>query len=178
MINMDFQINIKNLEEFKRLAKKAPEAVESEFSKALNKIAAETEKMAVERARSLKIYSTGNLINQIRQKRIAKLAYAVISGAEYSIYVEKGRKPGAWPPYQPIYEWVRRHYKRFSSFKTKGSKGAQKDIKRATFLVQRKIARKGIAPRPYMEYTWDRMQSRADKHLDRALNNLVKNLAA
>jgi len=151
--------------------------VTNEFSKTLNKLASETERDAVKTARNLKIQDTGNILNQIRQKRLSKLTYAVISGAKYSINVEEGRKKGSMPPYKPIFEWVKRHYQRFSSFKTKKSKGAQADIKAATFLIRRKIFRKGIKPRPYMELTWQKMQRTADKHFDKALDNIIKKLA-
>lgn len=174
---MEFEIKIKNLKEFQKLFKKAPGKVRDEFGTALNKLAVRTQKLAVERARSKKIHSTGNLIQQIKWKKIEQLAYAVISGADYSFYVEKGRRPGKWPPYKPIFEWVQRHYSRFSSFKTKGSRGAQKDIKTAVFLVRRKIGRKGTKPRPYMEYTWMKIQRIADKYFDKALSNIVKSLS-
>lgn len=173
---MQLEVNIKNIDEFKRLAKKAPQLVETEFSSALNKIAAFGEKTAVETANKMKIHSTGYLQNSIRQKRISKLAYAVVSGAPYSIWVELGRKPGSWPPRAPIEEWVKRHHTRFSSFKSKGSKGAQKDIRNAAFLIQRAIFRKGTKPRPYMQHTLEKMQARADRYLDQALANVIKKL--
>lgn len=173
---MNFEIKIKNLAEFQRMFKKAPDKVKDEFSAALNKLAVRTQAMAVETARNKKIHSTGNLIQQIKWKKIGQLAYAVISGADYSLFVEEGRKPGKWPPYKPIFEWVQRHYQRFSGFKTKKSKAAQADIKNIAFLIQRKIGRKGIKPRPYMEYTWQKMQKAADEYFEQALNNVVKSL--
>jgi len=170
------EIKIKNLDEFKRLSQKAPLLVETEFSNALNRIATYGEKTAVKTANKMKIHSTGYLQNSIRQKRISKLAYAVVSGAPYSIWVELGRKPGSWPPRAPIEEWVKRHHTRFSSFKSKGSKGAQKDIKNAAFLIQRAIFRRGVKPRPYMQHTLEKMQVQADKYLDQALANVIKKL--
>jgi len=167
---MQLNIKIKNLKEFQRTLKKAPEITTKEFGRALNKLSMEIERKAVLRARALKIHSTGNLIKQIKQKKISKLSYAVISNAEYSIFVEKGRRPGKFPPYKPLFEWVQRHYRRFSG---RGSKGNARAI---TFLIQRKIARKGIKARPYMQWTWDKMQRRADKIFDKALDNVIKKI--
>lgn len=52
---------------------------------------------------------------------------------DYAIHVHNGRRPGSWPPLAPIALWVRR-----------------KQLSVSPYLVQRKIALKGIPPKPFL----------------------------
>lgn len=58
---------------------------------------------------------------------------------KYGRYVEFGRKPGKAPPTDAIEPWVRTRLK-----------VSQPRSFRVAYLVARKIALKGIAPKPYM----------------------------
>jgi len=59
-------------------------------------------------------------------------------GVPHGIYVEKGRRPGKWPPSGPIGLWVSR--------KAPGMV-AELGLPAATFLVQRAIGRRGTIKR-------------------------------
>jgi hypothetical protein len=94
---------------------------------------------------------TSKLKEDIEKKRVTKYGAVNASGAlrdsvrfevekgvlrvyalDYSFYLEKGRKPGKFPPREPIINWIK-------------SKGLSFDIpiNSLAFLIQRKIAQKG-----------------------------------
>lgn len=94
---------------------------------------------------------TTQLKDDIRNKRITKYGPVNASGAladsvrfevtgevlrvyafGYSFYLEYGRKPGKFPPREPIIQWIK-------------DKGLSYDIpiNSLAYLIQRKIARKG-----------------------------------
>jgi phage gpG-like protein len=56
------------------------------------------------------------------------------TNVKYGLYVHEGRKPGKYPPAAPIAAWIKR-----------------KRLNIPTFTVQRAIARKGIAPKPFLK---------------------------
>lgn len=64
--------------------------------------------------------------------RGASLTGRVGPSVRYAIYVEKGRRPGRYPPIDAVAGWARRH-------------GVH------PFLVARAIARRGVKPRPFVE---------------------------
>lgn len=94
---------------------------------------------------------TTQLKEDIRNKRVTKYGAVNASGAladsvrfevsngvlrvyalDYSFYLEHGRKPGKFPPREPIIQWIK-------------AKGLSFDIpiNSLAYLIQRKIARKG-----------------------------------
>lgn len=80
---------------------------------------------------------TGRLRSSIsRRIELGQQRALVGSKLPYARAVEFGRPPGRWPPMSALQPWARRH-----GFPA-GRQGA--------FLVARKIAFKGIRPRPYL----------------------------
>lgn len=66
--------------------------------------------------------------------------YALIgTNVSYGLYVHEGRKPGKYPPAGPIAAWIKR-----------------KGLNVPTFTVQRAIARKGIAAKPFLKDGFDK----------------------
>jgi len=102
----------------------------------------------------------------------------VYSGAIHAQWVEFGRAgserdprsnktlgaTAAWPPVSVIYEWVKRHYKQLApSGRTKSGRARrpeESDLRSLTFLIGRKIARFGIAPRPWLVPSFARISAR------------------
>ena len=66
--------------------------------------------------------------------------------ASYGLYVETGTRPH-WPPRQAIADWL---------MEKTGGGFDERELRSAAFLVSRKIARDGTAPRPYIEPVWQR----------------------
>lgn len=74
--------------------------------------------------------ASGKLAKSIRYE--VDKGILTVTGLDYSYYVEKGRKPGKFPPKQPILDWIE-------------AKGIVADISKESlaFLIQRKIAKEG-----------------------------------
>ena len=66
---------------------------------------------------------------------------------DYWKYVEKGRRPGKFPPPQSIINWI--SIKPINPYPT--SNGKIPTTQQLAFLIGRKIATKGIAPKPFFE---------------------------
>lgn len=71
---------------------------------------------------------------------VGHLAGLVWSGASYSLDIERGQEPGRWPDLEILKGWVRRKL---------GVKGSR--LRGVTFLVARKIYRKGTKAQPFFE---------------------------
>ena len=86
--------------------------------------------------------ASGKLISSVKSASIKfrdNKYSADISLAKYWKYVEYGRKPGKFPPPNKISKWITvRH------IKPRPIKGIKPNKKQLTFLISRKIAKKGI----------------------------------
>ncbi len=83
--------------------------------------------------------------------RDTKSGAVFLNSAPHAPIVEMGRRPGRYPPLQVIERWVRRKFrlqlKRFSARRARGGAGLserEREVRSATFLVSRAIARRGI----------------------------------
>lgn len=65
----------------------------------------------------------------------------------YWDYVEKGRRPGKFPPVNRIREWI--SVKPVRPYPD--SRGKLPTVDQLTYLIGRKIAREGIAPKPFFQ---------------------------
>lgn len=66
---------------------------------------------------------------------------------EYYIYIESGRKKGSkQPPFDAIFEWVRKNNIRF-----RDKKGRFITFRATTFIIMRAIGRDGIPARPFVD---------------------------
>lgn len=76
----------------------------------------------------------------------------------YGIVVERGRRPGKYPPIAAIQGWARRH-------------GIP------PFLVARKIARRGTRPQPFVQPSLERNRQRINEIFRRVGVRMVARLA-
>lgn len=65
------------------------------------------------------------------------------SALDYAVYVDKGRKPGKFPPKLDIQRWVKKKF----------NPKTERQVEQLTFLVSRKIAMEGIAPTNFFSTT-------------------------
>ncbi len=84
---------------------------------------------------------------------------------DYWYYVEKGRKPGKFPPISKIEEWIRvkpvrprvmtitRRWKVKSGEEHSKQVQVLPTVKQLAFLIARKIATKGTKPQPFFKST-------------------------
>lgn len=82
--------------------------------------------------------STGNLRNSLKIEIVDKPGNVSIDlwSLDYFKYVDKGRKPGKMPPMKSLIGWVSKHFN-----------VSYKKLNSLTFLIARKIGRKGVAGR-------------------------------
>lgn len=78
------------------------------------------------------------------------VAFGGDNSSGYAYYVEFGRRPGKWPPKQPIEDWV----------KKRGLASTEKDIKGVAFVIRRKIGKKGTRPQPFLRPAFERERPR------------------
>lgn len=82
-------------------------------------------------------------------------------GVVYALTMEKGRRPGSFPPLEPIRRWC--HLVLGDS--------------RLAFVVARKIAREGIQGRFYFWRTWRKNREWVSQQFVRARDRIVQRLA-
>jgi len=109
------------------------------------------ERKVVEYFQKNKINVTGYLRNSITSE-VRREAERIIgitgTNLKYAIFVHQGTRPH-WPPIQPIKRWVIRKL---------GIRGA--DVPKVTFMVRRKIAKKGTPAKPFFTFVFKQYQNR------------------
>jgi len=108
-------------------------------------------------------YSTGQTRNSIEATLTESDTGAeVVVGAhtDYAYFAHEGRKPGRMPPESVIRAWVIRRARqgRFdlpASGRSKQARDERKEaIRRAVYLIRRKIAKKGTEGYPFFDLTF------------------------
>ena len=96
-----------------------------------------------------KSYASGLLGDSMRRTvEIAGDHFAVyIELQDYWEYVEKGRRPGKFPPPNRIKEWI--SVKPVKAYPN--ARGKMPTVEQLSFLIGRKIATKGIPPKPFFK---------------------------
>lgn len=130
---MRFDLNVKGLKELKKDIHRYDRSIQRKMQREIASTAMRIHKDA----RMFAPSDTGVLRNKINMF-VGNLAATVWSGAKYSIDVEKGQDPGTWPNPDELQGWVKRNLK-VSKAKLKG----------VTFLVGRKIFKRGTKAQPF-----------------------------
>lgn len=121
------------------------ELLKGKYKDAVNRAIASAA-LKVESAAKKNLTANGSVdTGNARAKTLHSLNPAEIEGvvktaAKYGAVIEFGRRPGTFPPVEPIRLWVRRKLKVQAA-----------DVKGVAYLVGRKIKQQGIKPRPYLE---------------------------
>ncbi len=96
-------------------------------------------------------------------------------GAPHSYFMEKGRKPGGWPPRKNIEEWIDKKPRLPSIFREKKNQ--------FVYLISRKIAREGTKGSDVLAHViqewvdsdfWVMIEELRDKYAIRIQNDVVK----
>jgi len=85
------------------------------------------------------------------------------SGYPYPIGVHEGTFPH-WPPSGPIREWAKR----------KLNISDERELRKATFLISRKISKEGTEPHPFMTNVFTKEKSSIRKEIGKALARVMK----
>ena len=78
-----------------------------------------------------------------------------ISLEEYWKYIEYGRRPGKMPPLDVIEKWINVRRIIPHSMTLKSGKTVIPSVKQLSFLIARSIGRRGIAPKPLFQKSFE-----------------------
>jgi len=110
--------------------------IEAKFSDFLDVQARVLETKVKQRLESVGGIDTGQAKQGIHSQH-SGLQAEVRSNTLHSSIIEYGRRPGTYPPAEPLQRWAQR-----------------KGIDVPIFVIQRSIAKKGIKARPFFYITW------------------------
>lgn len=110
--------------------------------------------------------ASGNLFNTITSNIVINESEFIVSLniQEYWKYIEYGRKPGKWPPVSAIRKWIE-----VKPVIPRAYNGKVPTIDQLAFLIGRKIYRDGIAPRPLLQNTKDKVINKYEQIIKEAL---------
>lgn len=99
-VGLDIKIDFGDIA---RLERKGPRAMDWALQRILSRAAQQAARdMKVE---APKAFST--LANSVQAEQTGKEQWSIRPHVQYAEYVFQGRAPGRFPPFQPIYDWVR-----------------------------------------------------------------------
>jgi hypothetical protein len=124
---MQFKIHIDKQKILDAVNEKMDRVAEDIFAKSQSNI---VDKGIIDEGTLLK---TGNIIREYLQKTI-------IYPVPYAESIEFGRLPGSMPPFEPIYEWVKR----------KLQVNDENEAKRIAWAIVQDIKVNGQEPRPFL----------------------------
>lgn len=153
-----------SLEEFAGLAGPLGSELTQAAVRGLRSAAMRLEGQVVEQidtARPAPAVATGEMRGSVTTERVDDGAVVDVR-APHAVFVEEGARPH-FPPIQPLIDWVR----------TKRIGGSQ-DAERIAWMVARKIARDGVAPRHFFRKAVDWLTKNAivPQELVRELNKV------
>ena len=119
--------------------------------------------------------ASGNLINSLASSKFVVLEVMGnilirLDTPEYLKYVDKGRRPGKFPPPQKIRKWIDDR-----KIKPRGKDGRFITKDSAAFLIGRKIATQGIKPTNVIKKTADYILNNKKQLLGKAAKKDVMN---
>lgn len=94
----------------------------------------------------------------------------VLFNANYAAAVEFGRKPGKWPPFQAILDWVHKRglagvYAATSRRRIGSTERMMSEDRPLAFLIQRSIGKKGTRPHPFLFPAFEKERPRLIERL-------------
>lgn len=90
---------------------------------------------------------------------------------DYLKYIENGRKPGKWPPSEPILKWVR--HKKLPTRELTGNKSLPTE-KQLTYLVRKKISEEGTKRYSTYSETLEELNNEFIPQIEEALRKDVE----
>ena len=150
-----------------RMAKEAPGIVNAEIHRALEEIGALFERVGAAEAPEGALGGEGGLRGSVYHEVRGMPARELLAGwgSPYAEFVARGRRPGKMPPKGPIELWVR-----------KVLDVPEDRVASATFLIQRKIGRRGTRGSGFVERTLFRMEPLAQRALDAAAERAAERM--
>jgi hypothetical protein len=127
----------------------------------------------MEIARSARRYAPkgfSTLTQSISQRMVDALTGEVAPHVDYARMVEEGTGPGGWPSDEALVRWIR----------VKGitPNDPSMDERDLAFVFARSIALHGTPKQPYMQPALQENKARAERRIDQAINQALKELQA
>ncbi len=152
----------------KNLKKKIPQWMD----KALTNYGLMLEELIVDEIDRMKLNVSGEMKKSVTSIVKEKLKGWLVTvgtnvktagGYPYPIGVHEGTI-AHWPPSGPIREWVRR----------KLNITAEPELRKATYLISRKISKEGTKPHPFMTNVFTKERYKIRKEIGKALMRVMK----
>lgn len=165
MSNLELTINSKGLE---RALANSPRILEKHVARAISRSVQEMARSAKRNA--AKAFST--LTNAITATQPSPLEGLATAGTDYALAVEEGTDPGgSMPPVQHILDWIK-----VIKLEPRDPDMTQEDL---AFVIARSIAfKKGTPAQPFMQPAFDDNVARAERRINKAINDALKEIAA
>ena len=145
----------KVIKRFDRMDKNVQRGIQRE----INHSALAIQRIARTSLREQGAIATGRLRSSVNIRYTNNRMGAVIgTNVDYAGNVEFGQKPGRWPNVGDLMRWVR----------TKITRNP-KEVRRAAYLIGRKIFQKGTDPKPFMQPAADRQGPLFIRNIKRVL---------
>jgi len=141
-----------------------PAILEKHMRRAIGRATQEMARDA--RRRAPKAFST--LTSAIRADQPTAYEGRVVAGVDYARAVEEGTKGGAFPPVQHILDWVK-----VTRQVPDDPNMSQEDL---AFVIARSIAAHGTPPQPFMAPAFEHNKASAQRRIDNAIRNALKEI--
>jgi hypothetical protein len=115
---------------------------------------------------------TSQLRNTIRSI-IGNNVGRVVTGVNYAIWVEKGRRPGKQPPLAPLMRWLKSAPKGRAMLASMRQGRRRITLRSAAFLIARAIGRRGTKENPFFTRGVDKVKPIVNR-VSRSLMNSIK----
>lgn len=156
---MEFNIEVKGLEEFNRDLKRFPPEAKTEFQKAMVSSTTKIKNDIQANITSKGISNTGQLRRSVNVIKASFDKGIVGVGEKYGLFVEGGTRPH-FPPVAPLERWAQ-------------TKLGQSGL---GFVIARKIAQRGTKAQPFVEPAYKQDINFVVKQFDYAILKLVRSL--
>lgn len=158
-------IDFSQIERYARRLGENSDLIQDELERAMTESVILVEGAVVKRTP----VNTGSLRQSIDRSvrgRLARIEGRVFTPSPYGLPVERGRKPGKFPPIAPIELWVRRKLQVSDS-----------EARSVAFLVARKIARRGTKGAFMFQEGLEASRGKVNKTFDQAGTRIVDRMA-
>jgi hypothetical protein len=128
----------------------------------------------------------GSIASEVKQEGVGSIVGRVgsnLKSEEYPAVMEFGRKPGSFPPLEPLIRWV--HLKQIAgTYRVKATKTGKhtrvgnKDVqasqdRQAAYAIARSIAKKGIKGLHFMSKGFDASKMQINEYFTQALQRIT-----
>lgn len=164
MAKVEYSIETKGIEEAAKLLSEYPEIAYDELVKTMVKVVFQVSSDAREFApvnMGMLRSKIGGHVKPVGGMMRSPQGIVHSGGVPYALTMEKGRRPGKFPPLAPIRRWCHLVL-------------GNADL---AFLVARKIAREGIQGRYFFWRAWKKNQEWVSRQFELARDRIVQRLA-